>query len=71
MEYFTQANKDKGHAMLDALIDMTREAAIECCKAGLDAQRDALYDGLSKLYSAKSILGGVEGPEVSTRSGEK
>lgn len=69
MKSFNQKSKDYGHKMLDELITMTKAAAEEACNAGLDDARDKLYSGLGDLYKAKSTLGSVTGPEVSTRSG--
>lgn len=71
MTAFTQEAKDHGNKMLDELISMVHAAAIETCKGGLDDARDDLYKGLGHLYQAKGILGGVNGPEVSTRMGGK
>lgn len=71
MSTFNQATKDKGHKMLDALIRMTHEGAIDACTVGENAARDQLYIGLGHLYMAKGVLGGVTGADVSTKSGDK
>ena len=71
MTTFTQDTKDRGHKMLDALIKMATQGAIDACAAGEDEARDELYKGVGHLYMVKGILGGVSGPDVSTRSGDK
>lgn len=71
MTTFNQATKDYGQKQLDGLIDLVTAAANEACNQGLDDARDKLWQGLGHLQIAKGILGGVTGPEVSTRSGEK
>lgn len=85
MTAFSQEAKDKGHKLLDRLIGMVTDAAIEACDKGNAAAdagsakraeeyheaRDTLYQGLAALYAAKGHFGRVKGPDVSTRSGDK
>lgn len=71
MTTFNQDTKDRGQKMLDALIAMATQGAIDACAAGEDDARDKLYMGIGHLYAVKGILGGVSGPDVSTRGGDK
>ncbi|WP_456389069.1 hypothetical protein [Profundibacter sp.] len=74
-----QATKNRGDKHLNIAIKIAQGAALEACKMGdlpgadpiYHEIRDKAYMVLGLLYQAKSVAGGIVGPDITTKAGSK
>lgn len=68
----SQANLDRGHKMLDALIEMTEKARIQSCNEGKVEARDTLDQMGAYMRIARGLAGSLDlGSGITTRAGDK